>query len=222
MGVAPAGQALAGTGHHHLLIDTPLPLDPTKQIPFSEHHRHYGKGQTSTLLDLAPGPHTLRLLFADFRHRPYFVYSPEIRITVAGPGDGAAPKIDPRHFDSSCEAWYEDELTRPKPPVDAPEIVNLRAGETVASPFNLRFGVDGWGVCAAGATVEHTGHFILETLQNGRVLKSQDLVSGATQTTVGLADGSYVLRLRFADARGGADLLRPSETPIEVRGQDRL
>ncbi len=69
MGVIPAGNKKDKTGHHHLLIDTPLPPGVFDPIPFSETYRHFGKGQTGTMLDLPAGQHTLRLLFADHAHR---------------------------------------------------------------------------------------------------------------------------------------------------------
>ncbi|MDE1949778.1 MAG: DUF4399 domain-containing protein [Burkholderiales bacterium] len=222
MGVVPAGKHVAKTGHHHILIDTPLPLDPTLKIPFSDRYRHFGKGQTSTLLDLPPGPHTLRLLFADYEHRPYFVYSPEITVHVQGQRTSARLAIDPRHPKSSCEAWYEDELTRPRPPGDLVSIDNLRDGESVTSPFNVRFGVEGRGVSAAGATVEHTGHFLLDILQDGQAMRSLDFSNGATQTNLSLANGGYLLRLRFVDGRSRRDLLPASGTRIVVNGQERL
>lgn len=44
-GVAPAGVERDGTGHHHILIDTPLPpLD--EPIPNDRKHLHFGLGQT--------------------------------------------------------------------------------------------------------------------------------------------------------------------------------
>ncbi|MGH8597304.1 MAG: DUF4399 domain-containing protein [Gammaproteobacteria bacterium] len=82
-GVAPAGTALANTGHHHLLIDTDLP-DLTQAIPKDEHHQHFGGGQTEALVDLRPGRHTLQLLLGDFAHVPHAppVISERITITV--------------------------------------------------------------------------------------------------------------------------------------------
>lgn len=83
MGVAPAGTDKPGTGHHHLLIDTALPpLDAP--IPNDEHHRHFGLGQTETMVDLPPGTHTLQLLLGDANHIPFDppVMSPKITITV--------------------------------------------------------------------------------------------------------------------------------------------
>ena len=56
-GVAPAGVERAGTGHHHILVDTPLPkLD--EPIPNDRNHLHFGLGQTEARLDLPAGKHT--------------------------------------------------------------------------------------------------------------------------------------------------------------------
>jgi hypothetical protein len=83
MGVAPAGVTTAGTGHHHLIVDAPLPA-MNLPIPNDEKHRHFGSGQTETVLELAPGEHTLQLLLADANHVPHDppVVSKQIRITV--------------------------------------------------------------------------------------------------------------------------------------------
>jgi hypothetical protein len=68
--VAPAGSYEANTGHHHLLIDTGLPsLD--QPVPADANHVHFGKGQTETTLELAPGEHTLQLLLGDGNHVPH-------------------------------------------------------------------------------------------------------------------------------------------------------
>lgn len=90
MGVSPvvAGD-IKSTGHHHILIDMPLPVDIKAPIPFDkpdeylhQHYKHYGNGETEAVLDLPPGKHRLRLLFADHRHVPYYIASREIEITV--------------------------------------------------------------------------------------------------------------------------------------------
>jgi hypothetical protein len=83
-GIAPAGIKFDNTGHHHLLIDTDLPADLTQPLPVTDHIRHFGKGQTETMLDLPPGKHTLQLLFADLTHTPFTpnVASKKITITV--------------------------------------------------------------------------------------------------------------------------------------------
>lgn len=90
MGVAPvkAGK-LDGTGHHHILIDQPMPVDIKAPLPFdrpdeykNQRYKHFGKGETETVLDLPPGKHTLRLLFADHNHVPYYISSKELTIEV--------------------------------------------------------------------------------------------------------------------------------------------
>jgi hypothetical protein len=83
MGVAPAGMEKSGTGHHHLLIDTGLP-DLGRAIPSDNNHRHFGGGQTETVIELAPGEHSLQLLLADFAHLSHnpAVLSKQITITV--------------------------------------------------------------------------------------------------------------------------------------------
>jgi hypothetical protein len=83
MTLAPAGVDKPGTGHHHLLIDAPLPpLD--EPIPNDANHLHFGKGQTEIELHLLPGKHTLQLLMGDWTHIPHNppVYSQPITIFV--------------------------------------------------------------------------------------------------------------------------------------------
>jgi hypothetical protein len=69
-------------GHHHLLVNQPLPLDFKKPLPFTDQYIHFGKGQMETVLNLAPGTYTLNLLLADQGHIPYFVYSKPLKVTV--------------------------------------------------------------------------------------------------------------------------------------------
>jgi Domain of unknown function (DUF4399) len=83
MGVAPAGIAFDGAGHHHLIVDDEL---PAFDMPISAdaNHVHFGKGQTETTIELKPGKHTLRLLLGDQLHVPHdpAVVSKKITITV--------------------------------------------------------------------------------------------------------------------------------------------
>jgi len=83
MGVAPAGIDMEGTGHHHLIVNAPLP--PMDQgIPADENYIHFGGGQTQTSVDLEPGEHTLQLLLGDKNHVPHDppIASERITITV--------------------------------------------------------------------------------------------------------------------------------------------
>jgi hypothetical protein len=224
MGVIPAGKPHPKAGHHHMLVDTSLPLNPSEKIPFSDFHRHFGKGQTGTVIALPPGPHRLRLLFADHDHRPYFVYSPELKVTVAGPRSATSLRIDPANFDAGCKAWYEDEISRPRPEGQrGVSITNVRDGEPVVSPFNLRFAVDGFGVAPKGYGGEGLGYFTLEVLSaEGRVVQIVDLSHGATQVTLSLVPANYRARLHFWDDSGRRELVPASELALSVTGQDRL
>lgn len=85
MGVAPAGTEKEGTGHHHLLIDATLEGDEFSfAIPNTDNHRHFGGGQTETMLDLPAGEHTLQLILGDMNHVPFNppIMSERITITV--------------------------------------------------------------------------------------------------------------------------------------------
>ncbi len=83
MEVAPAGTDKPNTGHHHVLIDTVLE-DFESAIPADDTHKHFGKGQTETQLELTPGEHSLQLLLGDQNHIPHdpVVESESITITV--------------------------------------------------------------------------------------------------------------------------------------------
>ncbi|KGI77680.1 DUF4399 domain-containing protein [Oleiagrimonas soli] len=82
MGVAPAGVERADTGHHHLLIDVKTLPAAGQAIPADAHHRHFGGGQTETVLTLSPGTHTLQLELADSRHVPFATPLLSRKITV--------------------------------------------------------------------------------------------------------------------------------------------
>ncbi len=91
MGIAPAGVEADNTGHHHLLINRP-PLGEGEDgaeefdlaLPADENHRHFGKGQTETVLDLPSGSHTLQMVLGDWSHVPHKtpITSEVINITV--------------------------------------------------------------------------------------------------------------------------------------------
>ena len=83
MGIAPAGVATPNTGHHHLIVDSPLPaLD--LPLPKDDKHIHFGGGQTETQVTLAPGQHTLQLVLGDKDHVPHQppLVSEPVTITV--------------------------------------------------------------------------------------------------------------------------------------------
>jgi hypothetical protein len=75
---------MENTGHHHLLIDTDVPKDLNAPLPTSDQVKHFGKGQTETSIELAPGKHTLQLVLGDQNHTPHdpAVVSKKITINV--------------------------------------------------------------------------------------------------------------------------------------------
>jgi hypothetical protein len=83
MGVAPKGVKFPNTGHHHLLIDSPLP-PADQEIPSDRNHLHFGAGETETMVELPPGKHTLQLLMGDDEHIPHNppIHSKKITITI--------------------------------------------------------------------------------------------------------------------------------------------
>ncbi len=82
-GVAPAGLDYPNSGHHHLIINAPLP-DLTLPIPADFNYRHFGAGQTEAVVKFAPGTYKLQLLLGNYLHIPHQepLYSDVITITV--------------------------------------------------------------------------------------------------------------------------------------------
>jgi hypothetical protein len=104
MGVAPAGVEKANTGHHHLLVDVPLPpLD--QPIPNDFNHLHFGAGQTEAQITLPLGTHTLQLLLGDDSHVAHVppIYSKPITVTVTATGRKPVPRRPRRERIRSIE-----------------------------------------------------------------------------------------------------------------------
>jgi hypothetical protein len=70
MTVKPAGEIIAGTGHHHIIIDA-AGTDFGQPVPKNDTHIHYGGGQTEADVELAAGTYTLTLQFANGAHLSY-------------------------------------------------------------------------------------------------------------------------------------------------------
>ena len=66
-----AGAIMAGSGHHHLLIDAGDSIATGQVVPKDSTHLHFGKAQTSAEVKLASGEHTLTLQYGDGIHRSY-------------------------------------------------------------------------------------------------------------------------------------------------------
>jgi len=99
MGVAPAGFDKPNSGHHHLIVDAPLPpLD--EPIPNNENYLHFGAGQTEASVTLAKGKHTLQMLLGDAGHVPHDppVSSQPITVYVGMTPPRPAPHPVRRHY----------------------------------------------------------------------------------------------------------------------------
>lgn len=53
MAVAPAGEIVAGSGHNHRLINQ-MSVPKGESVTFDEKHKHFGAGQTETMVTLPP------------------------------------------------------------------------------------------------------------------------------------------------------------------------
>jgi hypothetical protein len=82
MAVAAAGDVVANSGHHHLLINL-APIAAGEAVPFTPMHMHFGKGQTEAEVTLAPGVYKLTAQFANGAHQSYGpAMSQTITVTV--------------------------------------------------------------------------------------------------------------------------------------------
>ncbi len=71
MEVVPAGAIEENKGHHHLLINHDF-VAAGAVIPAGDSTLiHFGKGQLSTVVNLAPGDHKLTMQFANGAHMSY-------------------------------------------------------------------------------------------------------------------------------------------------------
>jgi Domain of unknown function (DUF4399) len=205
MGVAPAGSDRANSGHHHLVIDAPTPpLDA--EIPNDFQHLHFGAGQTEAEISLAPGEHTLQLVFGDRNHIPHSppVVSARIKVKVAEqasppPQAGGAMK---RHASPKDAKVY---------------FIQPSDGAYVTPNPVIRFGLLGMGIAPAGFEKANTGHHHLlvdaelppldQPIPND--FNHLHFGAGQTEAKISLPLGPHKLRLLFAD-----DVHVPHDPPV--------
>ena len=193
MDIAPAGTEKPNTGHHHLLIDTPLPaLD--REIPSDLNHIHFGRGQTSAEVTLTPGEHSLQLLLGDHQHVPHDppVASQAVRVIVSEVG--AAQTASPAG-------------RQPSPPDAAVYFVYPRDGDLIYPKSTIRFGLRNMGVAPAGVSKANTGHHHLiidsDTPPLDAPIPSDPnhihFGGGQTEVKLDLTQGEHTLQLILAD-----------------------
>jgi hypothetical protein len=193
-GLVPAGKTVGDAGHHHLLINQPLPLDFRKSLPFTDHYIHFGKGQMETVLDLKPGRYDLTLLLANQVHVPFFVFSRPVHITVTG--------RDARVARSEVQGPPRVELLAPAD------------GQTVRDAFLVLFHASGFDVAHAGAQVPGTGHFRLAIEPARGKAEVIDFRGGHTETWLQPPAGEYRLKLDLVDNIDGH--VMASTRPVRV------
>jgi hypothetical protein len=195
MEVAPAGTQKLNSGHHHLLVDAPVP-PLENEVPSDFNHVHLGKGQTEIQLTLKPGPHTIQALLADHQHVPHDppVMSAPIRVTVsegkAAPGEEALKR-------------------KPSPPDAAVYFVYPHNGETIYPTSTIRFGLRNMGVAPAGVVKANTGHHHLivdaDTPSLDEAIPSDlnhlHFGAGQTEKRITLPPGKHTLQLILADEK---------------------
>lgn len=198
-GLAPITSPVAGkSGHHHLLVNRDLPLDFKKALPFNDQYIHFGKGQMETVLTLEPGTYTLRLLLADDKHLPHFVYSKPIKITVTRKNKDLDPK-----------SLVKKGISLQNLPTDA----------KLSSPFMVGFHASGLNVAHLSQKEKDTGHFRLTVSpQGGGKPAELDFVNGQTEVWLSPPSGPYALKLEFLDnANPGNALAEPVTLPVRVQ-----
>ena len=195
VGLAPIVKPVAKTGHHHLLVNRELPLDFDKPLPFNDQYIHFGKGQMETVLSFAPGTYTLRLVLADDKHIPTFVYSRPIKITVAQ----RRPGVDPTSLVTKGVAIL------PPPAADA-----------LKPPFRLAMHASGLNVSNTALAEKGSGHFRIKFKSEAGREESIDLGNGHTEAWLQPPAGKYSARVEFIDNTAPDNVLATSE-PIALR-----
>lgn len=96
----------------------------------------------------------------------------------------------------------------PAPPGASVYFISPQDGDTVSSPFTVRFGLTGMGVAPAGTDKENTGHHHLlidmDSLPPaGQAIPADDhhkhFGGGQTQTQLDLSPGTHTLQLLLGD-----------------------
>lgn len=195
-GIVPAGKTAGRAGHHHLLVNQPLPLDFKKPLPFTDQYIHFGKGQMETVLNLKPGTYNLSLLLADQGHIPYFVYSKPLKVTVTA-----------QRANVSAE-----QLTGPK----RIELLSPADGTTVRGAFRVQFHASGHNVSHVEPRLADTGHFRLTVERAGKA-EVLDFRDGQTEVWLEPPAGDYQLKLELVS--NDKDAVVASAKPVRVKAE---
>jgi len=189
-GIASIDKPVPKTGHHHLLVNRDLPLDFKQPLPFNDQYIHFGRGQMETVLTFKPGTYTLRLLLADDKHIPLFVYSKPLRITVTKKNEAVDPKS----------------LTKP-----ALSILSPASGETVTGPFRMAFHASALNVSHHAIADKRAGHFRVVAERAGNAAERIELSNGATETWLKPPPGDYKIKVELLSNADSREVMATSE-----------
>ncbi len=182
MGLRKAGEDAMDktTGHHHIIVDSPS-IPAGQVVPKDDKHFHYGDASTVAHLTLASGEHELEMQLADGAHLSY------------GPELAAKLKV----------------IVKEKPAKMGVFFKNLKDGQTVKSPVDVEFGVDGFTLRPAGEDVlDHTTghhHVIIDGVGEpiGTIVPKDathvHFGKAETSTKLELTPGEHTLTLQLAD-----------------------
>ena len=197
IGIAPIVKPVVGAGHHHLLVNRDLPMDFGKPLPFNDQYIHFGKGQMETVLNFPPGHYSLRLVMADEKHIPNFVYGKPVNITVTKKNDG----VDPKSLI-----------------VKGVAILEPATGAIVRAPFRIALHASGLNVSNAAITEPGFGHFRVRIRPDGGREESIPLTNGFTEVWLRPPAGGYTARVEFLDNAAPDKVMSTSE-PVKFRVQ---
>ncbi len=195
-GIVPAGKTAGRAGHHHLLVNQPLPLDFNKPLPFTDQYIHFGKGQMETVLNLPPGKYELRMLLADQGHIPFFVYSKPLTLTISKQNKDVTPAslLGPARIEIQSPA--DQEAVRP--------------------PFRVQFHASGYNISHIGAKAADTGHFRLLMERTGRKPEVMNFTAGQTEVWLNPPADDYTLRLELVSTTAAGNVMSRSE-PVAIK-----
>ena len=198
IGIAAIKKPVANTGHHHLLIDRDLPLNFTEPLPFTNQYIHFGKGQMEAILDLPPGKHSLRLVMADHRHIPNFVYSDVLIVNVSGSSG------------KTVDSLKRQEIT----------LLSPRSGSRVTPPFAVAMHAAGFNVSHTDIADTDTGHFRLRLTPAKGDEVVIDLTGGETEVWLNPPAGSYNASLEMlSNSAPGVVMAKSAAVRFDVRSR---
>ncbi len=180
--IEPAGEVHPDAGHFHVMVDTDC-VQAGVAIPKDGGHRHFGKGQTDSVLSLPPGEHTLCLQVGDGTH------------VATGLTDEITVTVGITNLDEWCGVVREVDAMLDANSLDAPldELQPLHA-DVIALTDQLIAGMD-------AVDAEHRDD--IRTVIEGQQTLSQVIVGatdaaamragidGATAQELDVADGTY-------------------------------